>query len=71
MSMYQKKRRVIFDVKVSVLRLKLRREKGFLKFLETASKMERAALHILLCALIISCSWTMKQVLSSRYNVST
>ena len=74
MSMYQKKRRVIFDIKVSILRVKLRREKGFLLFLEPASKMETAALQVLPCALLIMfyrCSLTTKQASNSRYNVST
>ena len=53
MSICQKRRRVIFDIEVSVLRLKLRREKGFLSFLESALKVEAAALHVLRCALIV------------------
>ena len=53
MSIYQKRRRVIFDIEVSVLRLKSRREKDFLQFSEPASKMEAAALHVPLCAMIV------------------
>ena len=70
---YQKKYRIIFDIKVSVIWLKLRQEKSFRYLLDPASKIGSATFHVLRCALIsmvCRCSLIMKEVISSKYNDS-